>query len=418
MVECSGTRRWSEADPVTVHEMLVRGARWRSAFDANELALFRRARELQLWRNHGYATMTEYLESELGYAPRTITERIRVAEALEALPELEHALAAHEVAFSAVKELTRVVSPEKQRAWLDHVKGKNLRQIEEAVQGLPFGADPGAPKSPKLRRQRLSYDDVLPETLALERQARLAANESAGSAGRLDDNAFLALVMRSFVRGSNATEEVPRPAYQISITTCRDCKRGWQNGAGREFPVAQSTLDRAACDAEHLGALDAESPERLTSSVTPRLRRQVFARDRYRCANPPCRSTRNLEIHHVEHQEHGGNHSLSNITLMCGACHALHHDGLLAVRGTAPDALEFIRAPRVSPSRPAAMPALPELETYVSDGDEEASYQRMLVAIAAAMKLPVPHASRSDMQNANSTTAAFETPGDAHVSQT
>jgi HNH endonuclease len=390
MVSCR--EKWSVADPVTLHEALVRGARWRSALDADELAQLRRAKEVRLWRDHGYATMTEYLESELGYAPRTITERIRVAEAL---PELEDALAAHEVAFSAVKELTRVVSPEKQRAWLDHIKGKNLRQIEEAVQGLPYGADPGAPKSPKLRRQRLSYDDVLPETLALERQARLAANESAGSAGRLDDNAFLALVMRSFVSGSSApTDEVPRPAYQISITTCRDCKRGWQNGAGREFPIAQSTIDRAVCDAEHLGALDAEAPERLTSSVTPRLRRQVFARDGYRCANPPCRSTRNLEIHHVEHQEHGGNHSLSNITLMCGACHALHHDGLLLVRGTAPDALEFIRSPRVR----ASSPPLPELETYVSDGDEEASYQRMLAALAAAMKLPVPNASRPTAQ--------------------
>jgi HNH endonuclease len=393
MVRCR--EKWSVADPVTLHEALLRGARWRSALDADELAQLRRAKQVRLWRDHGYATMTEYLESELGYAPRTITERIRVAEALEALPELEDALAAHEIAFSAVRELTRVVSPEKQRAWLDHVKGKNLRQIEEAVQGLPYGADPSAPKSPKLRRQRLSYDDVLPETLALERQARLAANESAGGARRLDDNAFLALVMRSFVSGSSATDEVPRPAYQISITTCRDCKRGWQNGAGREFPIAQSTIDRAACDAEHLGALETESPERLTSSVTPRLRRLVFARDGYRCANPPCRSTRNLEIHHVEHQEHGGNHALSNITLMCGACHTLHHDGRLVVRGTAPDALEFIRAPRVP--APTA-PPLPELETYVSDGDEDASYQRMLAELAKAMKLPVPHVGRPVQQ--------------------
>jgi HNH endonuclease len=407
MAKGRGRVNWSVADPVTLHEALVRGARWRSALDADELAQLRRAKEVRLWRDHGYATMTEYLESELGYAPRTITERIRVAEALEALPELEDALAAHEIAFSAVKELTRVVSPEKQRAWLDHVKGKNLRQIEEAVQGLPYGADPGAPKSSKLRRQRLSYDDVLPETVALERQARLAANESAGSAGRLDDNAFLALVMRSFVSGT-ATDEVPRPAYQISITTCRDCKRGWQHGAGREFPIAQPTLDRAMCDAEHLGALDAESPERLTSSVTPRLRRQVFARDGYRCANPPCRSTRNLEIHHVEHQEHGGNHALRNITLMCGACHALHHDGLLVVRGTAPDALEFIRAPRAP--MPAA-PQLPELETYVSDGDEEASYQRMLAALAKAMKLPIPHVGRPAAPKPD-LPARIERPGD------
>ncbi|MEO8701110.1 MAG: hypothetical protein ABI867_13760, partial [Kofleriaceae bacterium] len=76
------------------------------------------------------------------------------------------------IPYSAARELTRVASPRTERAWLDHVAGKNLREIEEAVQGRKYDDDPTAPTDPRLRRQRLAFVDILPETLALMRQAR------------------------------------------------------------------------------------------------------------------------------------------------------------------------------------------------------------------------------------------------------
>ncbi|HEX2690353.1 MAG TPA: HNH endonuclease signature motif containing protein, partial [Kofleriaceae bacterium] len=100
-------------------------------------------------------------------------------------------------------------------------------------------------------------------------------------------------------------------------------------------------LERASCDAKLVGSLDAATPERATTTVTPRLREQVFARDSARCTVPGCRSARNLEAHHLIEQARGGPHTLSNLTLLCSGHHAALHAGRLTIRGQAPYELQF-----------------------------------------------------------------------------
>ncbi|HEX2688337.1 MAG TPA: hypothetical protein VHN14_17020 [Kofleriaceae bacterium] len=72
-------------------------------------------------------SVLDYLERALGYAPRTAQDRLRVARALGTLPELTAALAGGELAFSAVRELTRVATPTTEASWLAAARGKNLR---------------------------------------------------------------------------------------------------------------------------------------------------------------------------------------------------------------------------------------------------------------------------------------------------
>ena len=79
----------------------------RSALDHEELVLIREAIRIQLWRPLGMASMREYLEVAMGYSPQVAAERLRVAEALDALPAIEQALGANELTYSAVRELTR-----------------------------------------------------------------------------------------------------------------------------------------------------------------------------------------------------------------------------------------------------------------------------------------------------------------------
>ena len=100
-------------------------------------------------------------------------------------------------------------------------------------------------------------------------------------------------------------------------------------------------LERASCDAKLVGSLDASAPERATTTVTPRLREQVFARDSTRCTVPGCRAARNLEAHHIVEQARGGPHTLSNLTLLCSGHHAALHAGRLTMRGQAPYELQF-----------------------------------------------------------------------------
>src|SRR5260221_7750217 len=78
----------------------------RAALDAEEMHWLRQAETLQIWRPLGMVSALDYLERVLGYAPRTAQDRLRVARALGALPELTAALASDELPFSAVRELS------------------------------------------------------------------------------------------------------------------------------------------------------------------------------------------------------------------------------------------------------------------------------------------------------------------------
>jgi hypothetical protein len=95
-----------------VHRTLRRIVKARGTLDAQEIAALREASQLRVWRHYGYASLVEYMEHEMGYSPRAAIERLRVARLLEELPAIGEALAQGELSFSAVKELTRVATPE------------------------------------------------------------------------------------------------------------------------------------------------------------------------------------------------------------------------------------------------------------------------------------------------------------------
>jgi hypothetical protein len=178
--------------------------------------------------------------------------------------------------------------------------------------------------------------ELPPEVYALWRQARTVVATERG--GEITDADFVETLCRAAIApGSGASG----PAHQIAYQRCPDCRRVTQNGAGREIDVGPDVLERASCDARILGSLDATVPERATTTVTPRLREQVFARDHFRCTVPGCRSARNLEAHHIIEQARGGKHELSNLCLLCSGHHSALHGGLLMIQGLAPYHIEF-----------------------------------------------------------------------------
>src|SRR5215475_9193560 len=124
-----------EHDSRVVDRALRTIARKRATLDADEARWLREAEALQVWRPLGMVNAIDYMERTLGYAPRAAQERLRVARALGSLPELERALSRGELAFCAVRELTRVVTAQTEAAWIRAATSKNLRQIEELVAG-------------------------------------------------------------------------------------------------------------------------------------------------------------------------------------------------------------------------------------------------------------------------------------------
>src|SRR5690606_15595319 len=141
---------------------------------------------------------------------------------------------------------------------------------------------PTSPKNPDLRPRRLAYDGILPETCALERQARQALETERGE--RLDDNAFVSALFRLALAGPQAGDGAgDRAAHQIVQYHCVTCGRGTQVGAGRHFDLSPAEVERARCDAEVV-SLD---PSARASQVIPKsVRRAVELRDGKRCRAP------------------------------------------------------------------------------------------------------------------------------------
>ena len=315
----------------SVHARLADIAGARGALDASEAELLLAADELQIWRVYGQPTLAAYLEQTLGYTPHACNERVRVARELRELPQLHGALAAGRLHFSAVRELTRVATRETEEAWIAEAIGKNVRQVEQVVAGHTKGDLPDDPADPDTAARHVGFE-LTPATIAAFRAMRKQLDAEVGE--RLTDDQVFQIMTRRTLEPATAAES--RPAAQVAFMVCPSCKAATADGAGMIADVTPAQLDAAMCDAELLGHVERE-PERVRKTITPRVRRQVYARDHHRCSVPGCRSARSLDVHHLHFQSHGGRHDIQNLTTLCSAHHALLHEGTLRVGGKAPD---------------------------------------------------------------------------------
>ena len=172
----------SERDWVRAHAALTRLARERAAADAEE------GRGLLLaWRSGahvflGFGSFSEYVERLLGYSPRATREKLRVAEALEALPQSARALEQGALSWCAMRELTRVATGDTEAAWLEAARGKTTRELERLVAGrqpgeLPLPTEPQPP-----RRHVLRFESrPRPSPPSARRRRAFAAQRAASS---------------------------------------------------------------------------------------------------------------------------------------------------------------------------------------------------------------------------------------------
>lgn len=330
---------WREAD-----RALQRLAARRAALDQEEAEWLCRAMAVELHRHRGFASLAEYLERTLGYAPHTARDRVRVAEALSRLPATKAALGLGMLHWSAARELTRVATPETEQAWLDAVANRTVRQIEDAVRGRRPGDGPDTPPAPDAARQVVRIE-VSPATQALMAATRRAMEVATGQA--LTDDEIQAALCRMYLAGAAHVGEAAEPAganqppHQIAITTCPDCRRAWQDAAGRTVEIDATELEQASCDATHVGRVDGETPRVATRSIPPATRRAVLRRDRGRCAVPGCSNSRYVDVHHIVPRARGGDHAPELLVTLCTTHHRGVHDGRLWIEGDAVRGLRF-----------------------------------------------------------------------------
>lgn len=327
-------------------------ARKRAALDAEEASLLLAAKRAEIHKYLGYGSFTEYLERVCGHAPTTARDRIRVAEALDVLPATAQALAAGTLSFSAVRELTRVATPETESAWLSALEGCTVREIEDNVRGHGPGDLPDDRPDPA-SMSRVVRLELPPQVYALFLDARRHLERAAGTP--LTDAELVSDLCRLALSGADVSAE---PTHQVSISVCPDCDRGWHDAAGRSVELPAAAIERARCDAIELGRVDGPEVSARVRTIPLPVRRAVLARDHHRCTIPGCRSSRHLDLHHIIPWSIGGEHTLANLTTLCGRHHDAAHDGLIQIAGM-PGALVVTHAdgrPYGTPPPPPPVP--------------------------------------------------------------
>ncbi len=234
----------------------------------------------------GRGSFAEYIERLFGHAPRFTKEKLRVAAALEGLPQLANALRTGSVTWSAARELTRVATIETEGKWLASARGQTQRQVEKLVSGRGLGSVPTDPVEPGLEQRVLRFE-VSGEVLAIFREALAAMRRQAGHS--LDDDAALLLMARHVLSGPH---DAGRASYQVALTVCDDCKRTHPISQGEQVPVSAATAAMARCDAQ---------------------RRAVTIRDHGCCHVPGCRHAIYVDLHHIEPRAGQGRNEADNL---------------------------------------------------------------------------------------------------------
>jgi HNH endonuclease len=385
------------------------------------LAALRAAAHVHL----GFGTFTEYVERMLGYSPRSTHEKLRVAQALENLPALSHALDEGTLSWSALRELTRVASADTEQEWLELSRGKSVRQLEDIVAHTRPGDGPDSPRTPGPRRHVLRFE-VAPETLALFREASAHLRRHADHA--FDDDALLLTMARAVFGGPS---DEGRATYQVALTICSECGRAEQRANGTLIEVGSEIATMASCDAQLTGDVDSidianvaapandnpraatddtaypdpdlapnpvhsrapsATPEidarrgtaplkahvsaRARQTIPPAVRRAVLQRDHHRCCVPGCKNATFLDLHHIQPRSQGGSNDPENLRTVCGAHHRAVHRGQLITERDA-SGLRFLHAD----GRPYGDIGAPTRDVKTTHGEDPVSENKVASAL-------------------------------------
>jgi 5-methylcytosine-specific restriction endonuclease McrA len=289
----------------------------------------------KLFRDLGHSSINQYAIQELGFSKSRTDDFVRLARQLEKLPAVREAVAAGELGYTKAREIVSVATPETQDEWLKAAKGTRKHLINE-VKKVKRAAkvDPGQgellPSSPTV---------VAPRELPVRFQVDLTPEQEARRAAMVErlhklggvptDRAELMLeAMAALLETKELqSQKCPRghlesrPPVQIHVYENAATGRITVQTDAGERELSRAESERIRCD-----AAICEQGGRNTTTIPPRVRREVLARDKHQCQAPGCGRTRFLEVHHIKPRNQGGSNESENLMTLCASCHRLWHE--------------------------------------------------------------------------------------------
>jgi hypothetical protein len=311
------------------------------------------------WSDSATQSCAHWLNWKCGIALGAAREKVRVARALEKLPQISAAMASGQLSYSKAREITRVGNAANESYLLSIAQHGTASHVERLVRAYRRCQE--AEELSREQRQRQNrrvtfrYDDdgsliltcVLPaETGALVLKALDVAVESipfrenvpAGtskevvrfSARRAD---ALARVAESFL-AHDVLESPGADRQQIIVHVAAETLRNRAAGCceiEHGPSIAAESARRFACDASVVTLVEDEDGEplnagRKTRVISAPLRRLLTARDKG-CRFPGCGNARYIDMHHIRHWANGGETRPSNLVSLCRFHHRAVHEG-------------------------------------------------------------------------------------------
>ncbi len=302
-----------------------------------------------------FTSCAEWLAWRTGRMIGTCRENVRVAHALEDLPETSAEMKVGRLSYTKARAITRVATKETEARLLKYADKCSAAELERIVRGWKHLSRDGELTAEEVRHQRRTLSVVIdadgtyvvrgrlePEAGAVLMRAIEAATDALyrgedpdarpTSRQRRADAAGL-VAERALAAGLDATQSGTRAErYQVTVHTEMSTLEEHGDPGRSELDgvrVSAETSRRMACDASlvHMMHRDGQvvSVGRKTRTIPPHLRRALEERDRG-CRYPGCGS-RFTEAHHVKHWADGGETSLANTVLLCRRHHRLVHEG-------------------------------------------------------------------------------------------
>jgi 5-methylcytosine-specific restriction endonuclease McrA len=293
----------------------------------------------KLYRDLGYSSMPLYAQQELGWSQSKAYDFLKICEKLDELPAVKKKVEEGKLGYARTRTIVSVASPENEKEWVDLAMNKSRTQLKEAAKKARRQAAEVARGQGSFLPEETLPTAVVPQRISLEMTpTQLARYEALWEKLRKQGGfpadkveALLAMMQTCVDQNSNPLENSTASPAQIHVHQCPDCEKTTVQTTRGELTLSTEEIERLQCDAQI-----SEPGKRNTTTIPPKTRRLVLARDRHRCQTPGCPNTHYLEIHHIIPRSQGGTNAPDNLTTLCSSCHALVHQRTFLVRERSP----------------------------------------------------------------------------------
>jgi len=359
----------------------------------------------EAYARHGLVSTAQWLNWQCGIGKVAAREKVRVARALESLPEISAAFASGEFSYSKVRAMTRVATSANESVLVSIGRHGTATHVENLVKKYRWTQrrDAGAfAHNQQLNRQVHSFFDdtdtfvlharlpsevgaLVKKTLEIagdivrehseeEARARVQASNVARARSEIEAGTWaisdkershaarradaLRLICETFLATTSEEVEATLSAdrYQVVVHVDQAVLLDPATASDAEPhrcelddgpALALDTVRRLGCDGTIVGIVEGEDGEpldvgRKTRSIPLPLKRALRSRDGG-CRFPGCDRTRFTEGHHVKHWADGGETKLSNLVSLCGFHHKLVHEGGFGITTTDDGLFVFTR---------------------------------------------------------------------------